>query len=153
MPFPTSLRRVYIDSSVWIAVLTNEPSSETLTQWLATENGQLMTSFWTQTELASALGIKARRKELTQEQVTHILQEFFVWVQDDVEMLPANEADFALATHLCARIESGIRAGDALHLAIAHHHGATHIASLDLNMNRNAVPLGLQLFDRYSKIL
>jgi predicted nucleic acid-binding protein len=39
--------------------------------------------------------------------------------------------DFGLARQYLGRTESGLRAGDALHLAVAHNHRAAAIYSLD----------------------
>ena len=143
----TRSRRVYVDTSVWVAVLTQETSAEALMQTLEAEAGQLLTAIWTRTELASALGIKARRQELTQERVRQLMQEFELWVADGLAAMPVDSMDFLQAARLCESIDSKLRGGDALHLSVAKRCQATHLLSLDKDMLENATRLGMQFID------
>lgn len=138
-------RRIYIDSSIWIALLAQEASAERLAQWLGNEEGKLFTALWTRTELASALSIKARRGELSQKQVTLLLREFEQWVTSGVQLLNIDNRDFAHAAELCARVKTGLRSGDALHLTVASRHQTTHVATLDQDMGKNALEMGMQI--------
>ncbi len=138
-------RRIYIDSSVWIALLAQEASAERLAQWLGNEEGKLFTALWTRTELASALSIKARRGELSQKQVTLLLREFEQWVTSGVQLLNIDNRDFAHAAELCARVKTRLRSGDALHLTVAARHQTTHVATLDQDMGKNALEMGMQV--------
>ena len=81
-------RRIYVDSSVWIALLAQEATADALSQWLENESGVLMTAQWTRTELASAMGIKSRRGELTQDSVHALLNMFEQWVQGGCSCCP-----------------------------------------------------------------
>jgi hypothetical protein len=134
-----------MDSSVWVALLAQEASAERLKQWLDNEDGLLFTALWTRTELASALSIKARRGELTQKQVTQLLQEFEQWVATGVQLLTVDNGDFACAAELCARVKARLRSGDALHLTVASRHQMTHVSTLDHEMIENALKMGLQV--------
>ena len=145
MVAPARSRRIYIDSSIWIALLTQEASAERLAQWLANEQGKLFTALWTRTELASALGIKARRSEFSQKQVTLLLREFEQWVISGVQLLNIDNRDFANASQVCANVNTKLRSGDALHLMVALRHEATHVATLDQDMGKNALEMGMQL--------
>jgi predicted nucleic acid-binding protein len=51
--------------------------------------------------------------------------------------------DFDLAKHYLRRFETGLRAGDALHLAMASNHGARMIYSLDKGLVKAGEILGL----------
>lgn len=57
-------------------------------------------------------------------------------------LLP-NADDFDLARTYLGNHESGLRAGDALHLAIARNHGADAIFSFDKGMIKAGEILGL----------
>jgi len=146
-------RRIYMDSSVWIALLAQEASAERLTQWLDDEKGQLFTALWTRTELASALSIKARRGEFSHKQVVQLLLEFEQWVATGVQLLNIDNRDFAHAAGLCAKVKAKLRSGDALHLAVALRHQMTHVATLDQDMRQNALEMGLQVlkYDDHKK--
>jgi uncharacterized protein len=140
-------RRVYVDTSVWVAVLAHEANAPGLMRDLEAETGQLLSAAWTRTELASALGIKARRKELTQEGVSALLREFDLWVTGGVAIMPVDSSDFGQAALLCENIASRLRAGDALHLSVAKRCLATHLFSLDTDMLDNAKALGMSWMD------
>ena len=146
-------RRIYIDSSVWIALLAREPRAEDLKQWLADEEGQLFTASWTRTELASALSIKARRGEFSQQQVTQLLEAFEQWVISGVQLLNVDNRDFAQAAARCAKVAAKLRSGDALHLTVASRHQMSHVATLDQDMSQNALEMGMQIpkYDDHKK--
>ena len=140
-------RRVYVDTSVWVAVLANEPNAPDLIHDLEAETGQLLTSAWTRTEFASALAIKARRQELTQDGVSALMGELDLWVSGGVSVLPVDSSDFARAAQLCERVSFRLSAGDALHLSVAKRCLATHLFSLDTDMLNNAIALGMSWMD------
>ena len=144
-------RRIYVDSSVWIALLAQESTANALNQWLEQEPGTLMTSQWTRTELASAMGIKARRLELTQDHVHRLLHEFEKWVQGGVQLLSVDSQDFVDAAGWCAQVTSKLRGADALHLAVARRHQVTHVATLDHDMASNATRLGLNILENHDQ--
>ena len=53
--------------------------------------------------------------------------------------------DYLYAAELCRTSPAKLRAGDALHLAVALRHNCQALASLDNDMNVAARHLGLQL--------
>ena len=59
-------------------------------------------------------------------------------------MLPAQSADFAQAAQWCATASHALRSGNALHLAVAAHHQASHLATHDQRMLEFAPRLGLE---------
>ena len=52
-------------------------------------------------------------------------------LDESFTVLLPNADDFALAKRYLGRFETGLRAGDALHLAVASNHRAAVIYSLD----------------------
>jgi uncharacterized protein len=145
-----ALARTYVDTSVWIAMLTHEPNADAMLSCLEREQ-QLLTAEWTRTELASALGIKARRKELTQIQVSDVLEKFELWTSAGLSMAAVESDDFYIAAKMCENTASGLRAGDALHLSVAKRHEVTHVLTLDRDMQRCARSLGLQIIEPYDQ--
>ena len=138
-------RTIYVDVSVWIALLTNEASSLALKSWLEGETGVLLTSRWSVVELSSALSIKVRRTELLQEQALALAGHFDALVSSQVRLLPVASADYDHAAAMCRNAASGLRAGDALHLAVAARARASHLMTLDKVMNLNALNMGFQI--------
>ena len=60
-------------------------------------------------------------------------------------MLPPREADHQRTRELCRQAVSVLRAGDALHLAMALRQGASHFATLNQVLAGNAARHGLAL--------
>lgn len=137
-------RRIYIDTSVWMALLAQESQASVVKGWMGSELGQMCVSPWTGTELASALAIKQRRGELAQDVMAKLLAQFEAWVTDSLRMLGVDGEDCERAADLCAHAASGLRAGDALHLAVALRHGCSHMASLDTVLVKAASDNGLR---------
>jgi len=138
-------RTIYVDVSVWIALLSNEATSPVLKSWLESETGVLLTSRWSVVELSSALSIKVRRMEFPQEQALALAGRFDALVSAQVRLVPVASADYDHAAAMCRNAGSGLRAGDALHLAVASRARASHLITLDKNMTLNAVKMGFQI--------
>jgi len=65
-------------------------------------------------------------------------------VAADLRLLPVEPASFHRAAELVLDAVSGLRAGDALHLACAEAAGAKYMATLDDGLSRNARRLKLK---------
>lgn len=138
-------RHVYVDASAWIALFAQEPGCAELQDWLAGEQGALLTARWCVVEVASGLSIKVRRGELLQSHASQLMNAFEQLVQSQVSLLAVAAADYDLATSLCRHAPSRLRAGDALHLAIASRARASHLVTLDKVMASNAELMGIEL--------
>jgi predicted nucleic acid-binding protein len=137
-------RAIYVDTSVWCAYCFNEEGSERAVRWLIeADMTQLGTSWWGDTEFASALAIQLRSKSLKVPQA-RLAQERYAESMDMVRRLNVIEADFREAASACLRVEK-LRGGDALHLAIAQRHGCTALATLDKDMQTVAQKMGFEL--------
>jgi uncharacterized protein len=135
----------YVDTSVWVALLCRESAAPRIATWLAA-GPAVMTSPWTQVELASALGIKARRGELSQGLVSEICAAYQRLLnRNDLTLCGVASTDYQEAVLLCENIETGLRAGDALHLAVAQRCGANRFFSFDQRLNTRAKACGLEL--------
>ena len=141
----TGLRSVYVDASAWISLFTNEAAAASLEDWLANEDGQLMSTPWTLVEVASGFSIKVRRNELSEHQASVLLERFERLIDDDVKLVSLAAGDYDHAMRLCRNAGSGLRAGDALHLASAARVGVSHLLTLDKVMAANAKALGIEL--------
>lgn len=56
---------IYVDTSVLVALCTNEPKSEAISHWYRLCRDELVSAVWCVTEFASALGIKQRSGQMT----------------------------------------------------------------------------------------
>lgn len=136
---------VYLDTNVLMALLCPEPETAWVLVWLAKSDGiELVSSPWCRTELASALAIKVRTKQLSKKEVAIASQKGLA-ILASTRCESIETSDFDDAAVMCSQTSSNLRAPDALHLSLAKRVGCTTIATMD-EMMRNAAPkLGLKL--------
>jgi uncharacterized protein len=129
---------VYVDTSVLVALCVNEPKSSAVAQWYAGCKDELISAAWCVTEFASALGIKQRTSQITAEQGGIAWQAFERLCASDLQLVPVDPPTFHRAAVLTLDATTGLRAGDALHLAAALDAKAKSMATLDDVLARNA---------------
>ena len=137
---------IYLDTSVLGAIFFREPGAANLVARLESQRkAKLMISAWTLTEMASIGGIKQRTGVIDAETRQQAIANFQRFASMHLVTVEIDPADFRTAAVL---IESptALRAGDALHLAIARRLGA-RIASLDQRLCAAIEVLGLARFD------
>lgn len=134
----------YIDTSVWVAALCREAFTATAQAWLEKQAaGTLHVSGWVQAEFASALALKQRVGHLDATQAASAMTLFSASSEQACRRVAVEEADFALAARLAADPTSGLRTGDALHLAMTARQGLV-LATLDTVLAKAAVRFGVQ---------
>lgn len=136
---------IYVDTSALVALIVNEPGSAAVAAWYAATKSELVSAAWCVTEFGSALGLKQRTAQLDADQAHAAWERFERLVANDLRLLPVAPADFHRAALLTLDASSGIRAGDALHLACAERAGAKSLATLDKVMAGNASRVKLKL--------
>lgn len=134
---------IYCDTSILIAALTPEAQSGAVQDWLGQADG-LCISGWVVTEFASALAIKLRRGDLSPAERDAVLAQWLRLRRNHLHVEPVRQGAFALAAQLCGDAASGLRAGDALHLAVAVQ-GQHGFATLDRVQAEAARAQGLVL--------
>ena len=135
---------VYLDTNVLMALLCPEPETDWLIGWLAHSDGlEVVSSPWCRTELASALAIKERTKQLSKKEVAIAYQKGLA-ILASTRCESIETSDFDVAAALCSQSSSSLRAPDALHLSVAKRVGCTSIATMDLVMRKAAPKMGLQ---------
>jgi predicted nucleic acid-binding protein len=123
---------IYLDTSVLFPLFVRETTTPSVRRWLASVPfGESAISEWTRTEFMSGLGIRVRSGSTDAQLAREIVRMFNEWAEDSLEVLVPEREDFLLSSRYLERFELGLRAGDALHLAIASNHGARMLYSLD----------------------
>jgi predicted nucleic acid-binding protein len=131
-----------VDTSVLVAALTDEAATDRSQGFLAAADpAELAINALVLPEFSSALSIKVRTRQLTVAQRNTVLAEFTRLIGDSFEVLPVPVASFATAARLVDQHALGLRAGDALHLAVAIERGAT-LVSLDKRLVEAGTTLG-----------
>ncbi|RMX10668.1 PIN domain-containing protein [Vandammella animalimorsus] len=139
----TPPQRVYLDTSILMALLSKEPESERVLQWLGGRQWpELLVSPWVHAELASALAVKQRMRQLSPAKARHAWEEGRALLAN-IPSVDITPADFDTAATLCADARARLRAPDALHLAVAARSGCQALATLDADMQKAARKLGL----------
>jgi predicted nucleic acid-binding protein len=133
----------YVDTSILVAALTNEAETLRMQIWLGEQApGDLTISEWVATEFSAALSIKIRTGQIETRHRAEALAAFTRLSVDSFTTLPISSAQFRTAARFADQHALGLRAGDALHLAIAADYGAT-IATLDRRLAEAASSLGV----------
>ena len=129
---------VYVDTSVLVALCVNEPMSAAVGRWYAACGDELSSAVWCVTEFASALSLKQRTAQINAEQSAVAWAAFERLCAGDLELLPLDPKVFHHAAILTSDAATGLRAGDALHLAAALGVKTKSMATLDEVLARNA---------------
>lgn len=133
----------YLDTSLLVSALTNELRTEEIQEWLAAQlANDLVISDWVITEFSSALSVKVRNGQLAPSHRADALAAFTSMTELSFSVLALSRLDFRTAARFADQHATGLRAGDALHLAVAANHGI-RIASLDAGLVQAAESLGV----------
>ena len=134
---------IYLDTSVVVPIFVPEAASEAISAWLEIPGKTLVSADWILTEFASALGIKVRRGEMTQKHAGSVWDSFEIFSSSGLRLVPVTRSAFVSGAALIRSAAGVLRAGDALHLAMALEVGATTIATADEQLGHSASAQGL----------
>ena len=129
---------LYVDTSVLVTLCTNEAKTADVVKWYADCTEELTSAAWCVTEFASAMGLKQRTGQLTKKQAQTAWMQFERVCANDLQLLPVAATTFHKAAMMTMNATSGLRAGDALHLACASEAKCKSMATLDVVLAKNA---------------
>lgn len=135
---------IYFDTSAAVPLFVREPASAAVDAWLETCSDPLLSSDWIVTEFASALSIKERSGMLGAKDARAAWRGFEAFCESGLRLIAVSRQAFKEGARLARQQSHGLRAGDALHLAVALEVGAKAIATLDVTLAANARRLKMQ---------
>ena len=92
---------------------------------------QWSTSQWTCVEFASLAAKHVRMGSIRDDEARDAIARFDRLLASSFKLVMPSAEDFTLARHYLGPFETGLRGGDALHLAIAVTNGARVVFTLD----------------------
>ena len=132
----------YVDTSVLVAALTREIPTARVQAWLGLQrSGSLLLSEWVVTEFSAALSVKVRTGDIDSHFRTAALARFHRLTFTALEIVPIVREHFRTAARFADHYALGLRAGDALHLAVAAERSAT-LVTIDRRLAAAAAGLG-----------
>ena len=132
----------YLDTSVLLPTLIAEPATEAVYDCLGACEQELLISDFAAVEVASALSRLIRMAVLTDADASARLADFDAWRAAMSMPVDITGSDARLAYIYVRRFDLGLRAPDALHLAIARRLDATLI-TLDRGLAVAAREMGI----------
>jgi predicted nucleic acid-binding protein len=134
---------LYLDTSVLVAALTREAETRRMQAWLSNQDPDtLVISDWVATEFSAALSIKLRTGQMEIGHRASALSVFTRLASESFGILPVSSGHFRTAARFADQHALGIRAGDALHLALAADRGAM-VCTLDRRLAEAGPALGV----------
>jgi uncharacterized protein len=135
---------LYFDTSFLVPLVVPEATSKKVAAFIRKLTaGQFTVSHWTRVEFSSLIAREVRMGGLNAQAAVQADARFEAMISDSFTIVLPNADDFSLAKQYLRRFETGLRAGDALHLAIASGRNAEAIYSLDKTLLKAGAALGL----------
>lgn len=135
---------VYLDTSIIAPLVLPEAASERIESLVRRiPVGDLAVSHWTRVEFAGLVARRVRMKELARAQASRAMSTFEDLLDVSFHVISPDVPDFDLAVRLLERHDTGLRSGDALHLAIAQNHAAGRFYTLDAKLAKAAGALNI----------
>jgi uncharacterized protein len=135
---------VYLDASVLLPIIIEEPGSEAVERFLTRVDDGLVISEFAAAEVASGVSRLVRTHLIARDVATRRLSIFDAWRADESQSIDIEGADVRAAGAIVRRFELTLRAPDALHLAVCRRLDA-RLATLDVRLTEAANKLGVMV--------
>jgi uncharacterized protein len=138
--------RLYFDTSIFVPLTVAEQKSEAIQNWFSgCDPSSIVVSDWVMVEFRSALSLKLRTRQITTAARDASEKVLLTYISDYFTTVAVQRADFQRAAALAHQESLKLRAGDALHLAIAERL-ELELATLDGHLHDAATAIGIRAF-------
>jgi predicted nucleic acid-binding protein len=134
--------KLYLDASVLVALFTTDAHSDHAAELIRPGEASILVSDFARAEFASVIGRLVRMRDLPPEDGPTVFAYFDTWIARYTRAVGIDRVDVAVAEALLRRLELGLRAPDALHIAIARRLDVT-LATFDRHLEQAARVLGV----------
>ncbi|MFM9967940.1 MAG: type II toxin-antitoxin system VapC family toxin [Burkholderiales bacterium] len=134
---------IYADTDVLLSLFCPDSLSVAAAAWYADIAGPVCISPWSVIEFRANMGLRARKGLLARPQCLAVMKQFDAAASANFHLLAPAQEHFLMASEWLAKTECALRAGDALHLAIAFGHRCEQFVSFDQPLGAAAKKLGL----------
>ncbi len=135
---------LYLDTNILVSFFVQDDLNERAIQFLNGADAELLVSDFAKLEFASAVAQRCRMKLLDHPAAQAAFAAFDSWTARVAARIETIPADLIAAEAAIRRLDTPLRTGDALHIAIADRIGAT-IATFDRKMADAAQALGVAI--------
>lgn len=136
--------RAYLDASVLIPLLTTDPFATRARAFVRAAKPEVILSDLARAEFCSAIARRVRTGELTKAQANQIFALLDIWAVRSTTQVGTIAADVRNAEASMRRLDTTLRAADAINIAIVQRSGA-HLATFDVKMAASAQTLGVDV--------
>lgn len=138
---------VYVDTSALVPMFFHEAKTRAVLDWIEASGERLAISDWSVTEFASATAMKVRSGQVSPDLARQAYARFVAFSESRLLVAAPGRAEFRRAAALAGDASLELRAGDALHLAIAEAAGASAFLVLDRALAAAAGAIGLKVVE------
>jgi predicted nucleic acid-binding protein len=111
---------IYLDASALVSLFMPDRHTTVVRDFLRAERPIVGVSDFASAEFCSTVARRVRMADLTLTQAGHLLGVFDGWTAANAAPLDVEPSDVRVASTFVRRFELGLRAPDALHVAICH---------------------------------
>ncbi|CAN7668725.1 type II toxin-antitoxin system VapC family toxin [Rhizobium sp. LjRoot254] len=138
--------KFYFDTSIFVPLTVLELKTKAVQQWFSEcEPMEIVISDWTIVEFHSALALKLRTGQIDAGLRAGAQELFARYTSESFQIIEVTRADFGRAATLANKEALKLRAGDALHLAIAERQ-EFQVCTLDKHLFEAAFAVGVPAF-------
>lgn len=135
---------LYFDTSFIVPYILPEATSSRVQQFFVDQQSAALTiSHWTRVEFASMLAREVRSHGISERAARDADEQFEAAMARSFTILLPDRNDFDLSKDYVLQFGTGLRSGDALHLAIGKNRGVQSFYTFDKKLLRAGKMLGL----------